>query len=61
MSTAAEVALGFGKFLAAATPDLVKIWMSKGQDTAAALAVLKRALSEARSKVDAAIDKKHAK
>lgn len=61
MSTATDIALGFGKFLAAATPDLVRLWMSKGQDNAAALAVIKRAMSAARTQVDEALDKKHGK
>lgn len=61
MSTAADIAIAFGKFLAAATPDLVRIWMSKGQDNAAALAVIKQALGTARSKIDDALDKKHGK
>lgn len=61
MSTALDIAVGFGKFLAAATPELAKLWASAGHDTAAALSLLKKALYAARAKTDDDLKKKHGK
>lgn len=59
MSMAEDIAVGFGKFLAGATPELVKLWLASGRDAKAAIAVIKRANVLARADVDAALARKH--
>ena len=59
MSVATEVVGGFGRFLAAAWPDLVALWESHGKDNAASLKALREGFAIARAKTDADLDKKH--
>jgi len=59
MSVATDLVGGFGRFLAAAWPDLVTLWESHGKDNAAALRAFREALAVARAKTDADLDRKH--
>lgn len=61
LSTAADGAITFGKFIAAAIPELAALWESAGRDNAAALRLAKRAFATARAQVDAALAQKHAR